>query len=168
MVTNVLAVRFFVKRDKESNGMVPVYVRISVDGRSVDVSVKRRVMTSNWDCARESLMGTRSEAKQFNSYLETIRTDLTNIYTNLRNQRKPISAELIKNTYCGIAPTEQSLLGLIDYHNNHLKSKLEWGTMKDYETTQKYIQRFLNEVIRCQDLPLSQLTYSFLVDFELY
>jgi integrase/recombinase XerD len=168
MVTNVLAVRFFVKRDKESNGMAPVYVRISADGRSVDVSVKRRVATSNWDCARESLIGTRQESKQFNSYLETIRTDLTNIYTDLRNQRKPVSAELIKNTYCGIAPTEQTLLGLIDYHNNHLKSKLEWGTMKNYGTTQKYIQRFLNEVIRRQDLPLSQLTYSFLVDFELY
>ena len=47
MMTNVLAVRFFVKKDKESNGLAPVYVRISVDGRSVDVSVKRRVATSN-------------------------------------------------------------------------------------------------------------------------
>ncbi|HZY78643.1 MAG TPA: site-specific integrase [Cyclobacteriaceae bacterium] len=168
MVTNVLAVRFFVKRDKESNGIAPVYVRISVDGRSVDVSVKRRVMTSNWDNARECVLGTRQEAKQFNSCLETIRTDLTNIYTDLRNQRKTITAELIKNTYCGIARSEQTLLGLIDYHNNHLKSKLEWGTMKNYETTQKYIQRFLNEIIRRADIPLSQLTYSFLVDFELY
>lgn len=161
MMTNVLAVRFFVKRDKESNGMAPVYVRISIDGRSVDVSVKRKVMTSNWDCARESLMGTRAEAKQFNSYLETIRTDLTNIYTDLRNHKKPISAEIIKNTYCGIAPTEQTLLGLIDYHNNHLKSKLEWGTMKNYETTQKYIQRFLNDVIRRQDLRCLNLLIAF-------
>src|ERR1041385_3627362 len=79
IVTNVVGVRFFVKKDKESNGMAPVYVRITVDGRSVDVSVKRRVTTNNWDTARECLLGTRQDAKQFNSYLETIRTDLTNI-----------------------------------------------------------------------------------------
>lgn len=168
MMTNVLAVRFFVKRDKESHGMTPVYVRIGVDGRTVDVSVKRRIDARSWDMSRECLSGTRPDVKQFNAYLDRIRTDLTNIYTELRMQRQPVTAEAIKNLYCGISPTEHTLLGLIDYHNNHLESKLEWGTMKNYETTQKYIQRFLNEVIRVQDLPLSHLNYRFLIDFELF
>lgn len=167
-MTNVLAVRFFVKRDKESNGMTPVYVRIGVDGRTVDVSVKRRVDASSWDMSRGYLSGTRPEVRQFNAYLDRIRTDLTNIYTELRMQRQPVTAEAIKNLYCGISPAEHTLLGLIDYHNTHLKSKLEWGTMKNYETTQKYLQRFLNEVTRVQDLPLSHLNYRFLVDFELF
>ncbi len=136
--------------------------------QTVDVFVKRRVDASAWDMSRECLSGTRSDVKQFNAYLDRIRTDLTNIYTELRNQRKLVTAEAIKNFYCGISQTEHTLLGLIDYRNNHLKSKLEWGTMKNFETTQKYIQRFLNEIIRRQDMPLSQLTYSFLVDFELY
>lgn len=161
MMTNVLAVRFFVKRDKESNGLVPVFVRIGVDGRTVDVSVKRRVDVNTWDTLRGCLIGTRPDVKQFNAYLDRIRTDLTNIYTELRNQRKLVTAEAIKNLYCGISPTEHTLLGLIDYHNTHLKSKLEWGTMKNYETTQKYIQKFLNEIIRVEDLPLSHLNYRF-------
>ncbi|MEI9917629.1 MAG: Arm DNA-binding domain-containing protein [Bacteroidota bacterium] len=83
MMTNVLAVRFFVKRDKESNGMTPVYVRIGVDGRTVDVSVKRRVDAGAWDMSRGCLSGTRPDVKQFNAYLDRIRTDLTNIYTEL-------------------------------------------------------------------------------------
>lgn len=166
--TNILAVRFFLKRDKETHGMAPVFVRIGVAGRNVDVSVKRRVETSTWDSLRGCLVGTRPDVKQFNAYLDRIRTDLTNIYTELRNQRKPVTAEAIKNLYCGISPTEHTLLGLIDYHNNHLKSKIEWGTMKNYETTQKYIQRFLNEIVRVQDLLLSHLNYRFLVDFELF
>lgn len=168
MMTNVLAVRFFVKRDKESNGMAPVYVRIGVDGRTVDVSVKRRVDVGAWDTLRGCVSGSRPYVKQFNAYLDRIRTDLTNIYTELRMQRQPVTSEAVKNLYCGTSPTEHTLLGLIDYHNTHLKSKLEWGTMKNYETTQKYIQRFLNEIVRVQDLPLSHLNYRFLIDFELF
>ena len=35
-------------------------------------------------------------------------------------------------------------------------------------TTQKYVQRFLKEVKRTSDVLLSQLSYSFLVDFEIF
>jgi hypothetical protein len=42
------------------------------------------------------------------------------------------SAQAVKSLFCGEDPAsnEQTINKLIDYHNNHLKHTLEWGTMK--------------------------------------
>jgi site-specific recombinase XerD len=47
-------------------------------------------------------------------------------------------------------------------------SILTWGTMKNYFTTQKYIQKFLNERFRKTDIFLSGLSYKFITDFEFF
>jgi site-specific recombinase XerD len=49
-----------------------------------------------------------------------------------------------------------------------LKETLEWGTMKNYYTTKKYVQLFLTEKLKTKDIFLSQLSYKFIVDFELF
>jgi hypothetical protein len=43
MNTNILSVRFFVKKYKAKNNRVPIYVRITLDGKSVDASLKREI-----------------------------------------------------------------------------------------------------------------------------
>src|SRR5258706_3604584 len=164
MNTNILSVRFFVKKYKVKDNLVPVYVRITVDGRSADASLKREIELTRWNPDKGQAIGTRSEIKSFNAYLEQVRTEISNCYAELKFQKKPINAQAVKNAFCGVTPEEHTLVGLIEYHNTHLKDTLEWGTMKNYMTTQKYIQKFLKDIKKTSDIPLSQLSYSFLVD----
>ena len=166
--TNLLSVRFFIKHDKVKNGCAPIYVRISVEGKPADVSLKRNIEISNWNAKKGQAQGLRDETKPINSHLVRIRTEISNAYADLKFQKKQITAEAVKNLWCGIAQEDHTLLGLVDYHNTHLKDMLEWGTMKNYMTTQKYIQRFLKQVKKTSDVFLSQLSYSFLVDFEIF
>ena len=166
--TNLLSLRFFIKHDKVKNGCAPIYVRICVEGKPADVSLKRSIDISNWNAKKGQAQGLRDETKPINAHLERIRTEISNAYADLKFQKKPITAEAVKNLWCGITPEDHTLLGLIDYHNTHLKDMLEWGTMKNYMTTQKYIQRFLKQVKKTSDIFLSQLSYSFLVDFEIF
>ena len=80
-----------------------------------------------------------------NTYLDKVRNEISNHYPDLKFQKKPIHAEALKNLYCGVGQKEKTLLELIEYHNDYLKDSLEWGTMKNYFTTQKYVRVLLNE-----------------------
>ncbi len=168
MNTNILSVRFFVKKYKVRNNRVPIYVRITLDGRSLDVSLKREIDLNSWNVEKGQANGTRPEIKALNSYLDQVQAEVTNAYNQVKFEGKVLNADSVKNKFCGIEPEEHTLLGLIDYHNSYLKEFLEWGTIKNYATTQKYIQTFLKEMMKVPDVPLSQLSYSFLVDFEIF
>lgn len=79
-----------------------------------------------------------------------------------------MTVEDIKNAYLGLEKQQHSLLELIDYHNTHLKDMLEWGTLKNYFTTQNYVKGFLTERLRKKDIYLSQLSYQFITGLEIY
>lgn len=54
-----------------------------------------------------------------------------------------ITAEAIKSKFLGNDERDHTLCKVINYHNTQMKASLAWGTMKNYFTTQKYIQMFL-------------------------
>lgn len=168
MNANILSIRFFVKKYKAKENMAPIYARISIDGRSVDISLKRNIDVANWNASRGQARGNSEGFKMLNTYLDKVRNEISNHYSDLKFQKKPIHAEALKNLYCGVGQKEKTLLELIEYHNGYLKDSLEWGTMKNYFTTQNYIQMFLNKRLRIKDIALSHLSYSFLVDFEIF
>lgn len=87
----------------------------------------------------------------------------------MHRERKAISAEALKNAYFGLSQEEieeHTLLELLDYHNYQMKSNLTPGTLKNYFTTQKYLQLFIKEVCHKKDVPLSSLNYRFISEFE--
>ena len=119
--TNILSVRFFIKKYKAKNNKAPLYARITVDGKSVDTSLKREIDLVSWNRTKGQAKGTRDEIKSLNSSLDQVRTEISNCYADLKFQKKPINAEAVKNLFCGIIPDEHTLMGLIEYHNTYLK-----------------------------------------------
>jgi len=47
-----------------------------------------------------------------------------------------------------------------------MKDVLEWGTLKNYYTTRKYIEMYLNQTLKMSDIYLSRLNYKFLMGFQ--
>ena len=56
----------------------------------------------------------------------------------------------------------------MNYHNVDMKEALSWGTMKNYYTTQKYLDKFLKERKHKSDIFLNEINYKFIADFEYY
>jgi integrase/recombinase XerD len=156
---------FIPRSSREIDGLVPIYCRVTVNGTRAEFSIKRSIPLSSWAVGK--VKGNNEESRSLNSYLKQIEARIFEQYRELILQKKPFKAEDIRNAYLGIKPDEHSLISLIKYHNIDLKATLEWGTMKNYETTQKYIQAFLKSK-RMNDILLGQLSYKFVVDFELF
>lgn len=64
-------------------------------------------------------------------------------------------------------PVERhSLMWLIDHHNEIMKTVLAPGTMKNYHTTESYLQLFIKKHYSTNDVLLRKLTFEFIIGFE--
>lgn len=53
------------------NGTVPIYLRVTVDGKRIEISSKRYVYPDQWNANSQKLNGTGEEARSLNNYLKT-------------------------------------------------------------------------------------------------
>lgn len=49
------------------NGNVPLYARITVNGKWAELSLKRKLSISDWDSNKNGLKGLSDEIKMFNN-----------------------------------------------------------------------------------------------------
>jgi hypothetical protein len=97
----------------------------------------------SWNGKRKS-----SETAELNSLLEKTRAQFVNCYHELVLEKQKITPDAIKKKFYGIEESEQTLMCLIKYHNDRMDENLEWGTQKNYFTTEKYIFEFLNDKLK--------------------
>ncbi|QEM03062.1 site-specific integrase [Mucilaginibacter rubeus] len=166
--TNSFSLNFFIKKDKASKGNAPIYVRITVNGKFVDISLKRRVNMDTWVQDEQKVSGNTPEARDVKEKMRQIKTEINNAYDELRFNKELVTAEAIKAKVEGIDEEQTTLLWLMNYHNTEIKKLLEDGTMKNYYTTERYVKEFLVKKKKRRDIYLSQLDYKFIVDFEIY
>ncbi|NJO69699.1 MAG: site-specific integrase, partial [Bacteroidetes bacterium] len=67
--TNTFGIIFYIKRQKEKKGKAPIYARITVDGKRVEVSIKRDIDVDNWSKGKGMAKGKGEEIKALNTYL---------------------------------------------------------------------------------------------------
>lgn len=163
---NTFGIQFITRVNKARNGLLPLYARISVDSHRVEVSLKQWIYPDNWNDVKGSAKGKSEEIRTLNTYLEKVRSQITECYQELQLKKKLVTADAVKDMFCGSEEKDHSLMSLFDYHNSEMKSTLEWGTLKNYFSTKKYFEKYLKEKFRTSDIYLSQLNYKFLTDYE--
>jgi len=157
---------FWVTTSRAKNNSVSVYARLTVNGKRANISLKRKVILSEWDSVRGKDKGTKQESRLLNRYLDLVKNRIYEAHDQLLKEKVFICSQSIKARFLGEDNEEYSLLTLIDYHNTQMSESLTYGTLKNYFTTQRYIKLFLTQKRKTQDVYLSRLTYRFLVDFE--
>ena len=163
---NTYSTAFLLRTAKAKKGKAPIYCRITVNGQRIEFSLKRSVSVTQWNNGR--VKGNDEEARTLKAYLKQVEAKLFEHYRNLLADNTLVTPETLKNAYLGLETEQYSLLELMDYHNNQLKDGLEWGTLKNYFTTQNYVKLFLEQRLRKKDIYLSQLSYQFITELEMY
>jgi len=55
---NKIATHFYVKESKkDKNGIAPIYLRITVNGKRAEISTNRRIKPDMWDKSQERVAG---------------------------------------------------------------------------------------------------------------
>ncbi|WP_238769419.1 site-specific integrase [Maribellus maritimus] len=166
--THTFGIQFILRTGKKDKTKGIVYARITVEARRAELSLKKRMAVDDWNNNRGIARGSGIEAKKFNSYLEQVRAQLTEAYRELQVSKQRVTPENIKALYLGDSFNDHTLMELVKYHNNTQKNILAPGTIKNYYTTKKYIERFLKKKFKATDFYLVQINYKFITDFEIF
>lgn len=159
---------FWANTSRIKNDQVPVYARITVNGKRTNLSLQRRIPVSSWDANKSKAKGTKQQTRLFNKYLEQVRAKIYESYEDLLSENKLITAQLIKSRFLGLDKSGKTLLELFKYHNEVSKEKLNSHTLRHYKVTQGYLEKFLKEKLKTTDVSLQSLNYSFIIDFEYF
>ncbi len=153
---------------KQENKKLPVYARITINGKRIELSSKQMINSEDWNEKRGMAKPLNEKNIKLNIYLEQLRNSFIAYYREMYLHNKEITTETFKRAYYGEKDDEYTLGKLMTYHNIDMKEALSWGTMKNYYTTQKYLEKFLKERKHKADIILPEINYKFVTDFEYY
>lgn len=64
---------FYLKKPKGyKNGAVPVYMRITIDGKRTESATGRECDPTRWNASAGRMNGTKEDVKTLNNYLESL------------------------------------------------------------------------------------------------
>lgn len=167
MQTNsTFSIIFFTRKSRSVTNKLSIYIRITVNGKRSEISLKRSILFKDWDASKNRARGNNYKIRILNTYLDQVYSQLLDCHKQLLDEGKIVSANAIKRRYLGEDDTHKTLKELITYHNTNMITVLKSGTMKNYYTTEKYLQKFLKQKLKMDDIYLKQLNYRFICDFE--
>jgi len=167
-ITPTFNVAFHLRKSCEKDGQFPIYARITINGKRIELSMQQMMNPLHWNEKGGAAKPLNNEYKKLNSYLDQLKSSYVACYREMALQKKEITTETFKREFFGDGEDDYTLLKLVNYHNVDMKFSVSWGTMKNYYTTQKYLEKFLNEKRKLSDIGLRSINYKFVTDFEYY
>jgi len=165
---STFSVLFWLYSSRSKNGKAPIYARISVNGKKLNISLKRRIQINEWDSNKQRVKNSSMHAKSTNQYLDEFYSGLFQSFQQLRIEGKHITPHSVKARFMDEEVENQhfTLRDLVSYHNRNMFPKLHGNTSRLYLTSQKYIFLFLKKKLKLEDIRLDELNYKFILDFE--
>ncbi len=168
-----ITLHFYAKSTKaNSKGLLPIYVRLTIDGKRFEYSTKKFIEASKWSPELSKMKGSSEEARSINSLLDFTRNRINEIHFELLKESKSVVIDDFKNKLLGIKKRERMLITIFEEHNRKMKELvgLEYaaGTLERYETSLRHIQSFLSWKYNVSDILIEKIDYAFITDYEFY
>lgn len=164
--SSTFSILFWVYRKRAVNNKANIYVRVTLNGKRVNISLKRKINVSTWDEKLQRANGTDKDSRILNLYLNEVQSKVYRIYEDFKREEVPFTSQMVKAKFLGEDKTRFSFQNLVDYYNEKMQHKLHKNTMSQYKTSQRYMLEFILKEYKLTDFPLSNLEYSFIIGFE--
>ena len=172
MQRSTFKVLFYVKRQSEKHGQVPVMGRITINGTMSQFSCKLTVRSSLWDAKANKAAGRSLESQRINEKLENIKTNIGKQYQRLCDRDSYVTAEKVRNAFLGMGDDCRLLLQTFD---EYLAGFLErvgkdraYSSYEDYCKRRRRLASFLEYEYRVKDIAFKELKRDFIEKFVVY
>ena len=172
MQRSTFKVLFYVKRQSEKSGQVPIMGRITINGTMSQFSCKLTVRSSLWDAKANKAAGKSFEAQRLNEKLENIKTNIGKQYQRLCDRDSYVTAEKVRNAFLGMGDDCRLLLQTFDeYLAGFLKrvgKDRTYSSYEDYCKRRRRLASFLEYEYRVKDIAFKELKRDFIEKFVVY
>ena len=168
-------VLFFLKKTRLlKNGEASVCMRITVNGTRVENNIRKSIAPALWSQAKEMARGKSRRACDLNSYIEEARIRLYQIFCELEQQNRPVTARLLQELFFGQEKPEEvrTLLGTMQEHNDQCRALVGTDyaliTVRRYESCRRYLAELIRQRYGKEDLPLAEVNGELVRAFAFY
>lgn len=168
-------VLFFLKKTKLlKNGEASVCMRITVNGTRVENNIRKSIDPALWSQAKETARGKSRRACDLNTYIEEARIKLYQIFCELEQQNRPVTAHLLQKLFFGQEKPEEvrTLLGTMQEHNDQCRALVGTDyaliTVRRYESCRRYLAELIRQRYGKEDLPLAEVNGELVRAFAFY
>lgn len=158
--------------DINKNGEVPLYMRITVNGKRAEFSLKQHINLENWDPCAGRLKGNGKEAKTVNRYITEVKGRIYQIQKDIYTQGEELSSSKIKNIFLGKTAKQKMLLEIFQAHNDQVErlvgKDFAAGTAERYRTAKKHVEAYIAKEYKVKDIPVQEVDYGFITGLEYY
>ncbi len=170
---NTFSLLFYIKRSKaDNNEKANVYVRITVNGKRAELSIRRKVSLKKWSSKSARAIGYSQEAQDLNRFMDVISNKIFKIHEKLVEENKLITSVAIRDIYQGKIGKQKMLLEIFKDHNTQVENLVgkdfSLNTLNRYKTTKKHLTAYILLEYNVEDIPIKSVDYKFIMGFEYY
>jgi hypothetical protein len=166
-------VMYYINRGKKlKNGNAPIYGRITVNKQRAEFAIGRNVDPSLWNLDKGKVDGSNKDAKEINSYLDFIKSNLLLKKREMEEIGRAITAHDLKNFHLGIDEESKTILQVFKEHNERVEGLINKdfapGTVERYKTCYSHLQTFIKVKYNRNDIALNDVNTMFVNEFDYY
>lgn len=168
-----ICILFFTRITKNnSEGLVPIYIRITVNGKRIEQASGRFIKRSNWSSRSGRMIGTSAEAKNLNNYLDTIKSRVYSIEREMVLADTEISYQTFKNKWLGVKEKPRLILEVFKQHNEEMSllagKDFSPTTVLRYTTSFNHTINFIRWKYNVDDFDIQKLDYNFISSYAFW
>ncbi len=169
-----ISVKFFARKDRaKEDGLVPVFMRIGIGIKRINIITKIYVKPADWSVQNCKLKTNNEESRRINKMLEGFKLKAFDLQRELMTEGKEISLENIKAKWYGTSTERhRMLMEVFRQHNEQMKALINQEfsplTFERYETSYRHTQEFMKWKYQVEDIDIKQLNYEFISDYEFW
>ena len=166
-------VLYFLNRTKViKDGRVPIFTRITLNKQRAEFATGRHVEPDLWNLKQCKVLSSTKNAREINSYLELIKSNLLLKKREMEEQGRDVTAMDLKNVYLGIDGSDKTILQIFKEHNEKIEGLINKdfapGTVERYKTCYKHVKDFIKTKYKRNDVNLNDVNPMFISDFDYY
>lgn len=168
-----ISMLFYIRKSKMTKeGLVPVYVRITVNGNRIDQSLQKFVEVARWGAAAGRMKGNTPEAKELNSYLGTLKAKVLKMEREMVQDGQIITFDVFREKWFGVNERPRMLLEIFQEHNDQVSAligkEFAQATLTRFNTSKEHVAAFLQWKYEIRDIDISRLNFEFVSDYEFW
>jgi hypothetical protein len=118
-----MSILFFGKKTKnESDKLLSIYLRVTINGERFEVSTQRYIEPLKWSTSAGKVKGNSEEARSINQYLDNLKQKVYDYQKSITQEGQNFTKEMLRLKWYGIEQHTYTLLKVFRQHNDQLKS----------------------------------------------
>jgi integrase len=164
---------FFLKPTKnQKDDSRYVYLRITVDGVSNQLSTKRLWHPSRWSVQTGRATSSKEDAKSLNAYLDVLSAKVYQAKKMLVEEDRELTSESLKNILQGKSDDRKMVMEIFQHHNDQMQALIgkEYAplTLRRFNTCLAHTRAFIQWKYKVADLPIKDLDFEFISEFSFW